>query len=47
MNPSKARILSSIIGVIMVISFVKPIIASVLLEILGATLWIKGDEYIA
>lgn len=47
MNLSKAKILSSVVGCIMVVCFFKPIVAIVLLGILGATLWIKGDEHIS
>lgn len=43
---SKAKILSSIVGVIMVVSIFKSLIATVILGILGAGLWIKGEDYI-
>lgn len=46
MNLSKAKILSSIVGVIMIISLIKPFIATALLGMLGAGLWIKGEDYI-
>ena len=46
MNISKAKILSSIVGLLMIIVLVKPFIGAGLLGILGAGLWIKGEDYI-
>ena len=40
----KFRILSGVVGVIMIVSIIKPLIASILLGCLGAGLWLKGED---